>query len=295
MTERQALVLVYSFISFGPARVNLLLSYFGSSKTIWNAQKEKLLEVGLNEKIVNDFLEYRGVLDTKKYFQELKKRSIEFITFKDKDYPENLKGLENAPLVLYIKGKIYKSDANSIAVVGSRKMTAYGRKITEYFTQRLSNLGLTIISGLALGVDTKAHQTALEQKGRTLAILACGLDRVYPAQNKQLAKKIERQGALISEYPLGYPPLKGNFVARNRIISGLSRAVLVVEGEKKSGTLLTASAAADQGRPLFAIPGEITSSLSGAPHFLIQRGAKLTTSVEDILEELQEEIAIKRD
>lgn len=294
MSERQYLVALYSHIPFGPVRTKLLVDYFGSAERAWKANREKLLEVGLRPRRVNDFLNYREKFDPKEYFERLKKLSIDYITINDPNYPRNLVGLENAPLVLYIKGKISVNDSNAVAIVGSRKMTSYGREVTQDFVAELASLGITIVSGLARGVDTSAHKTALEAGGRTIAVLACGLDLVYPLENTLLADKISQNGALLSEYPLVYPPLRGNFVNRNRIISGLSKAVIVVQGEKKSGTLLTASHAAGQGRPLFAVPGEITSPLSGAPHFLIQCGAKMATSVKDVLEELDLQLRVDK-
>lgn len=267
MSEREYLLLLTSFIPFGPVRIKLLLSYFGSARRIWKADAKKLLQLGLGKEKALQFFEYRKNFKEKEYFNRLKKFSINFLTLNDKDYPENLKQLSNAPDVLYIKGKLKSADVNAVAIVGSRKMTAYGKEVTERFSSELASIGITIISGLARGIDTVSHQSALMANGRTIAVLGCGLDMVYPPENFKLAKEIERNGALISEYPLGYPAKPINFASRNRIISGLSKAVLVVEGAVKSGTLLTASHAAEQGRTVFAIPGQITSPLSGAPLF----------------------------
>jgi len=221
---------------------------------------------------------------------------INFLTIKDADYPHNLVDLDSAPPVLYIKGNLEPSDSNSVAIVGTRKMTFYGKEVTEKFTKELSNLGITIVSGLALGVDACAHKACLDEGGRTIAVLASGLDIITPGSNTALAKRIvEGRGALVSEYPLGHPPLRTNFASRNRIISGLSRAVLVIEGAQQSGTLLTASAAAEQGRPVFAVPGQITSPMSAAPLFLIESGAKMATNVMDILEELNMEFSVNHE
>lgn len=296
MTERQSLVALYSYIPFGPARIKLLVDYFGGAKGAWKATNKKLLEVGLKSGRVEDFIKYREEFDYKRYFSQLKKLKIDFITIGDSSYPVNLIDLDNAPPVLYIKGKISVNDANAVAIVGSRKMTSYGREVAEQFTGELAGLGVTIISGLARGIDTVAHRTSLDVGGRTIAVLGCGLDIVYPLENTGLAKRIiEKGGAVLSEYPLGYPALRTNFASRNRIISGLSKAVIVIEGEKKSGTLLTASAAAEQGRPVFAVPGQITSPTSGAPHFLIQNGAKMTTSVKDVLDELDLQLKVDKE
>ena len=174
-------------------------------------------------------------------------------------------------------------------------MTSYGREVTELFASELASVGVTIVSGLARGIDTVAHKVALSVEGRTLAILACGLDQMYPLENSQLAKSIiSSGGAVISEYPLKYPAFRTNFASRNRIISGFSKAILVVEGAKRSGTLLTASAAAEQGRAVFAIPGQITSPMSAAPHFLIRSGVKVAFSAQDILNDLDMQLKVDR-
>ena len=206
--------------------------------------------------------------------------------WKDKTYPENLLALpENErPELLYISGKIKESDDKAVAIVGSRKTTTYGRKMAERFARELVENNITIISGLARGIDTVAHTTALKAGGRTIAVLGCGLDIVYPQENKLLAKKIEGNGALVSEFSPGTKPHAKNFLTRNRIISGLSLAVLVVEGARRSGTLSTAAWAASQGREVFAIPGPIDSPLSAAPLFLIENGAQIARSPKDILD-----------
>jgi len=295
MTEREYLVLLYSFVPFGPARGGLLISFFGSARAAWNARARALISVGLSQKLTEQFLGFRESFDPVFYFKELKRRGISFVCASDPNYPENLAGLSDAPPVVYVMGEIKRNDASAIAIVGSRKMTSYGREVTEKFASELANLGITIVSGLARGIDTVAHESALAQDARTLAVLGCGLDKVYPPENTQLAKRIIKNGALISEYPLGHPALPINFASRNRIISGLARAVLVVEGQERSGTLLTASHAAQQGRAVFAVPGQITSPMSAAPHFLIKSGAKMVTNVKDILEELNLELAVNRE
>lgn len=295
MTERQALVALYSYIPFGPARTKLLVDYFGSAKAAWRGDRKKLFEIGLKVERVEDFIKYRNGFAQEAYFARLKKLKIDFSTTSDANYPENLLDLENAPTILYIRGKLSVNDSNAVAIVGSRKMTSYGREVAERFAGELASLGVTIVSGLALGVDAVAHKACLEAGGRAIAVFASGLDIITPASNFTLASEIVKKGgALVSEYPLGHPPLRTNFPSRNRIISGLSRAVVVIEGARKSGTLLTASSAAEQGRPVFAVPGQITSPMSEAPHFLIQSGAKMITSVSDILEELDLQLRVDR-
>ncbi len=287
MTEREYLVLIYSYPHFGPKRTSLLVDYFKSAKKVWNARYEELKNLGLSDKISKDFLDYRKNFDIKKYFDELENLKINYLTKSDEEYPENLRGLVDAPLVLYFRGCIKKTDRNSLAIVGSRKVTSYGREVAMKLTSELVSYGITIVSGLAYGVDTIAHKVCIDAGGRTLAVLASGLDMITPRGNLWLSNEIiESGGALISEKPLGHNVFRVDFPERNRIISGLSKGVLVIEGTKNSGALYTASHAAEQGKQVFAVPGPITSVLSEAPHYLIQNGAKLVTSSKDILSEL---------
>lgn len=279
--------MVSSFLGFGYKRLNLLLKYFKKPQNVWGASKTDLLKIGLSEKLVYEFMKHKGRFDAKNYFNQLNKLGIEAITINESKYPKYLKTIPSPPMVLYIKGAIKRRDQNAIAIVGSRNMTEYGKGVAREFSKELClKGGLTIVSGLARGIDTEAHKGALSVSGRTIAVLGCGIDRMYPPENLYLAKKISKNGAVISEYPLGYPPYPSNFAARNRIISGLSKAVLVVEGKRKSGTFLTVGHALDQGKTVFAIPGQINSPLSEAPHYLIQNGAIMATSPNDILEEM---------
>lgn len=293
MTEREYLVAVYSFSYFGPVRSKLLTSFFGSARDVWTASKKALLDVGIPESKVERFVEYQKTFDLERYFNRLKKLKINFYTYKDKDYPENLIGLSDAPLVLYYKGTLLRTDKNAVAIVGSRKITSYGRDVAGKFASELASYGVTIISGLAFGVDVVAHKACLDVGGRAVAVLASGLDSITPISNSWLGERIIKNGgAIVSEYPLGHIPQKSDFPERNRIISGLSKAVLIIEGARKSGTLHTASHAAEQGRQVFAIPGQITSPMSEAPHFLIKNGAKMATSTRDILDELDLQLRV---
>jgi DNA processing protein len=199
-------------------------------------------------------------------------------------------------VVLYYKGTLKGLKNNSVAIVGTRKMTSYGREVTEKFSSELASFGVTIISGLARGIDTMAHKACISSGGTTIAVLGSGLDNIYPPENKNLANEIvQKGGSLISEYPLGYAALPANFVIRNRIISGLSSCVLVIEGAEKSGTLLTASHAGEQGKTVFAVPGQITSPLSKAPLYLLKNGARIATETKDILDELDMEIKVDKE
>lgn len=296
MTEREFLAAVYGFPYYGPARTKLLLSYFKSAKNIWKAESSELIEIGLSKEKVAGFDEYRRSFDFKDYFGKLKKLEINIVTASEKDYPENLKGLIGAPTVLYYKGILKPRGVASVAIVGSRKMTSYGLEVAQKFSSELASFGVTIISGLARGIDTAAHKASLFVGGRTIAVLGNGLDSIYPPENINLAGEIiKKGGALISEYPLGYPALPENFASRNRIVSGLSSAVIVIEGAEKSGTLLTATHAAEQGKTVFAVPGQITSPMSFAPLYLLKNGAKIATSAKDILEEMDIQFRVNRE
>ena len=296
ISEDQYLAAVYAFDSFGPARTKLLLNFFKASKNIWNATETDLLRVNLKKDLVERFIEHRRNFDIEEYFLKLKKLKIGFATFLNKNYPENLKGLDDAPCVLYYRGILNPKEVNLVAIVGARKMTSYGREVTEKFAGELAGFGATIVSGLARGVDTVAHKEAIAAGGRTIAVLGNGLDITYPPENEILAKEIVKSGgAVISEYPLGYPALPVNFANRNRIISGLSKAIIVIEGAEKSGTLLTATHAAEQGRTVFAIPGAITSPMSAAPLFLLKNGARIAITPGDILDELDLQIKVDRE
>ncbi|QLG69306.1 MAG: Rossmann fold nucleotide-binding protein DprA involved in DNA uptake [Candidatus Woesebacteria bacterium] len=286
MTEKNYLIALSAFVPFGPVRLSLLLSYFKTAKKVWSLSLSDLAEVGIKEKLALEFISFRDNFNIEAYLERLKKFGIDCVIKGEENYPKNLAEIDSAPLVLYVKGSLKSLDTESVAIVGSRKMTSYGREVAEKFAYEISQAGVTIISGLARGIDTVAHKSALEGGGRTIAVVGSGLNRIYPPENTNLALSIAKDGALISEYPLDYPALRLNFAARNRIISGLSKIVLVIEGAEKSGTLLTASHAAEQGRTVFAVPGQITSPLSFAPHFLIQNGAKIAFSPRDIISEL---------
>jgi DNA processing protein len=296
MTESQYLTAIYAFNYFGPARVKLLLSYYKKAKVIWKSSKDELIKVGLPEAKIFEFDNFRNGFDIEEYFERLRSLKIGVVTILDKEYPRNLKGLNGAPSVLYYKGDLTCLKNDCVAIVGSRQMTSYGREVTEKFSGELSDFGVTIISGLARGIDTSAHRACLAAGGKTAAVLGNGLDVIYPPENIGLAQAIlKAKGVIISEYPLGYPALPENFAARNRIVSGLSSAVIVIEGAEKSGTLLTATHAAEQGKTVFAVPGQITSPLSKAPLFLLKNGAKIVTETKDIVDELDLQIKVDKE
>jgi DNA processing protein len=277
-----------AFPGIGPKRFNLLKQYFGSARKAWRAPEEELLKVGLPQKLVDDFEIFRNQLEPKSISQQLKKSAIRVLTIDDDDYPNNLKKIENAPFVLYLKGRLKPQDELALAVVGTRKITSYGREVTVSLVTDLVAAGLTIVSGMAYGVDFLAHSTALSTGGRTVGVWAGGLDSVDPGFRKNLVEKIlkTKQGAIVSEFPLSLNPSRGTFPARNRLISGLSLGVLVTEAAQDSGSLITAEHAVKQGRKVFAIPGPITSQLTAGTAKLLQSGAKLVYHVKDVLDEI---------
>lgn len=277
------------FPGIGPKRFYYLLKKFGSASKAWQASGDQLKETNLPKDIVQKFLEFRKNFVLTSEVLRLEKYLIKFLIIDDEEYPNNLKKIDTAPPLIYIKGRILPQDSLSIAVVGTRKITAYGREVTEKLVRGLTAFGITIVSGLARGVDSVAHRVALGNAGRTLAVLGSGLDRIYPPENKVLAEKIvsEDQGAIISELALGTPPFKGHFPSRNRLISGLSLGVLVTEGASNSGTKITSQYCLEQKRKLMAVPGPITSCFSDGPADLINQGAKLVVKAEDIIREIK--------
>ncbi|OGE44353.1 DNA protecting protein DprA [Candidatus Daviesbacteria bacterium RIFCSPLOWO2_01_FULL_39_12] len=281
------LLALHSINGLGPIRLKALLDYFKDPKLAWEASGGELKKAGVPQSVAELLMETRNSLDPQKYLDEIKKSGIKWMSIFDDDYPKLLKEIYDPPVIFYYKGEILKDDENAVGVVGTRKMTGYGRAVTKQLVEELVLAGLTIVSGLARGVDAQAHSTALENNGRTIAILGGGLNKIYPPENGQLAEKIiDGHGAVISEFPPDYPSLPGNFPSRNRIIAGLSKAVLVTEAAEDSGSLITAKLAVEQGREVFAVPGPITSSLSKGPIDLIKLGAKAIFDAQEILDEM---------
>jgi DNA processing protein len=270
-----------------PAKCRQLLDFFGEPYEIWNASEDALRKVpAINVAVYEDIInkEYRKKLQA--YIDSIHKNSISVICLNDDEYPADLKKIYDPPIVLFTKGKVRKND-NFIAVVGSRRATQYGLSIAERLSYELSIMGFTVVSGMARGIDKYAHLGALRARGSTIAVLGCGCDIVYPPENKKLMEDISVSGAVISEYSPGTPPMKHNFPARNRIISGLSKGVIIVEAGEKSGSLITANFALEQGREVFAVPGNINNTNSRGTNQLIKEGAKMVTGLDDILEEIR--------
>jgi len=274
-------------LGIGPIRFKLLLDYFHEDiAAAWKADSKELAQAGLDAKTIDGFLKQRTTSKPQQELEKLERLRIRVLTLKDKDYPDLLKELINAPPVLYIAGTFKKEeDRFALGIVGTRKVSSYGRQVTEQFARELAEGKVTVVSGLAHGIDTIAHTATLDAGGRTLAVLASGLDTIYPADNLGLARRIVEsgQGALITEFPLGIKPDGRNFPARNRIISGLSQGILVTEAPKQSGALITANFALEQGREVFGVPNSIYSPGSVGVNKLIQDGAHLVTNVQDIL------------
>jgi len=269
----------------GAKRMKNLLQYFGNPVSIWQASRKELENIIGSQALASKIVAEREKIDLDHLLEVLDKNKIGFLTVFDEDYPGPLKNISDPPPVLYYKGELNFSFP-AVAIVGARGCSNYGKKVAENFACQLAERGVVVISGLARGIDTYAHIGALRAKGKTIAVIACGLDIVYPPENKKLYMEIQHEGSLLSEYPPGVEPLSGHFPQRNRIISGLSQGILVVEAADRSGSLITAAIAREQGRKLFAIPGNIDRPQSRGCNKLIKEGAKLVTKVEDVLEEL---------
>jgi DNA processing protein len=271
----------------GAVRFQALLDYFGDPQIAWGAPTGALRDIGLSEKVIENLVNVRSSVDLDRIWDQIESKGISILIQSDQGYPQHLKELNQPPPVLYTQGDLIADDVWAIAIVGTRRVTAYGRQVAEDIAGGLARNGLTIISGLARGVDSIAHQAALNAGGRTIAVLGSGIDRIYPPENRELAEKIVAHGALISEYFPGTAPEASNFPQRNRLISGLSMAVIVIEAGQSSGALITASFAADQGREVFAVPGNINSPASMGTNRLILDGAHPVLSVDQVLETLE--------
>lgn len=300
MTEDNLYLVAFSSVpNIGAARLKLLVDYFGSAKASWEAPESDLASVGLPKDVLADFLERRRKLNVHDYNEKISLRGIKVVTFRDECFPQRLKNIPSPPLALFVKSNLTLEQFSGlleqkvIAVVGTRKVTEYGKEVTQMLTSGLVANGFTIVSGLALGVDGIAHGTALNCGGKTIAVLGAGVDVVYPREHRDLYNSIlERDGVIVSEVAPEKLVARGVFPARNRIISGLSEAVLVTEGAIDSGSLITARAALDQGREVFAVPGPINSIVNEGTNYLLKNGAKLVSSVEDIVTELGYEYSL---
>jgi len=270
----------------GAARLRALLDYFGELEIAWNAPMHDLQQAGIDRRSLANLLQARTELDLDAEMERLERARVHVLTWDDPDYPQNLRQVYNAPPLLYLRGRIEKRDEWAVSVVGTRRASVYGKEAARMIGSGLAQAGVTVVSGLARGIDTTAHRTCLDAGGRTIAVLGCGADVIYPRQNAHLAAEIVERGALVSEYSLGTRPEASNFPPRNRIISGLTLGTVVVEADLGSGALITADFAADQGREVFAVPGSVFARGSRGTNQLIQQGAKMVCTVADVLEEL---------
>jgi DNA processing protein len=279
----------------GRVRVAQLESHFGRLEHAWTASSAELKAAGLDAGTVASCVAAREKVRPEEELDRLRAHGVQAITWHDPEYPKQLQEVFDRPPVLYVRGTLAPSDEWAVAVVGTRRVSVYGRQVAEELSRGLATNRVTVVSGLARGVDAIAHRTALECGGRTIAVLACGLDLVYPPEHKRLAEQIVERGALVSDYPIGTQPRSEFFPRRNRILSGMSLGVLVVEGDIKSGALITARQALEQNREVFAVPGSIYSPNSRGTNKLIQDGeAKLTLDVQDILAELNLSMAAQQ-
>lgn len=289
MTPREAYIALNMIDEVGPVRVRALLERFGTPQAILCACRQDLMQVeGVGADVAGNITSWREHVDLDAELARIEKAGIRVVTREEADYPKNLREIYDPPLVLYVKGSLGEGDALAMAVVGSRRTTLYGQEMARKLAFQLARVGVTVVSGLARGIDTAAHRGALQAKGRTVAVIGCGIDTVYPAENKKLADElVENGGAVVTEFPFGVKPDRQNFPMRNRIISGWAMGVVVVEANLRSGALITAAQAAEQGRQVFAVPGRADSILSRGTNKLIKDGAKLTEDVEDILCEFE--------
>lgn len=271
---------------FGIVRLNRLLAHFDSAEALWREPDASLLRLDLPRPLLRQFCDGRRKIDLTHEMDRVAEAGASLVTLDDETYPQHLRTLPDRPPVLYVRGNMREADEKCLAIVGTRKASRYGWDVANQLAQELAQHDVTIVSGLAQGIDAAAHRGALSAGGRTIAVVGTGIDKVYPRENSDLAEEIVASGAIISEMPLGAAPLGKNFPQRNRLISGLSLGLLVAEAPSRSGALNTVSHAIDQGRDVFAVPHNIFSPTGRGCNQLIQEGAKAVLDVADILDEL---------
>ncbi len=288
MEERTAYIALNMISELGPVTVRALIETLGSPQAVFAAGVDQLTRAkGVGAERAQAIISQRDTIDVADEIAKAKQLGAHMVTPLDDEYPDSLKEIHDPPLALYVRGELKSTDQHAIAMVGSRRCTHYGRTVADRLAYQLAKVGYTVVSGLARGIDTAAHQGSLKGGGRTIAVLGGALDCLYPAENEKLADAIAKQGAVISEYPLGREPDRTTFPYRNRIVSGLSMGVVVVEAPRKSGSLITVDMAMEQGRSVFAVPGRIDTPSAAGCHMLIKNGAKLVEGVDDVLEEFE--------
>ena len=288
------LIALTHFPKFGQKSIQKLKNYFPNFQIAFEANLDNLIKAGIKEKIAQEFIEFRQTFRLEEILAHLEKENIKVVALDDREYPKLLTEIYDPPELIYYRGDLNCANEFCLSIVGARKYTSYGKRVVFDLARDLAQHGLTIVSGLALGIDALAHSATLDVGGKTLAVLGSGVDNqsIYPVSNNLLAQKIiEKNGAIISEFPIGTPPLAHHFPLRNRIIAGLARGTLVIEAGKKSGSLITAYSALDAGREVFAVPGEIYANNSQGTYALIKNGATMITSAKDIIETLKLENA----
>ena len=288
MTSREAYISLNRIEGIGPVRVRALCEGLGSPEAVFTASAAELARVrGVGPKVAENVVAQRGGLDAGREEAAAAKLGARLVTPVDAEYPAPLKNIYDPPLCLYVRGTLEKKDEQALAIVGTRRTSHYGTAQADRLAYQISKAGFTVVSGLARGIDTVAHKAALKAGGRTLAVLGGALDKLYPPENRELAEEIAAHGALISEFPLGREPDRTTFPYRNRIVSGLSKGVLVVEAGLDSGAMNTAEQALEQGRSVLAVPGRVDMEGARGPHRLIQNGARLVEDLADVLKEFE--------
>ena len=288
MTNREAYIALNMMEGLGPVRIRNLVQQFGSPSDIFSAEHADLMQAPrIGRELAASIIKQRDTINVNRELKKAEKWGVTILTREDDGYPACLASIHDPPVVLYVKGTLLKKDKHALAIVGTRRPTHYGANTADRLAYQVAKLGFCVVSGLARGIDTAAHRGALKGQGRTIAVLGSAMDQLYPKENAELAKQIAAQGAVISEFPFGRQPDRTTFPYRNRIVSGLSMGVVVVEAGLNSGAMMTADQALDQGRSVFAVPGRIDTSSAKGPHRLIKNGAKLVEDIDDIMQDFE--------
>jgi DNA processing protein len=288
MTSREALIALNMIDHVGPVRLRKLLEHFGEPQAILSASHQQLTHVhGIGEEVATAISNWEGLIDLRGELKRIEDYKCHVVTQEDDEYPALLQQIYDPPIVLYVKGQLTNKDKNAVAIVGSRRTTVYGTETARKLSYQLGYVGVTVVSGGARGIDTAAHQGALNSKGRTVAVLGTGINIIFPPENRELFERIADNGAVITQFPFNRQADKQSFPIRNRIVAGMCLGTVVVEADFHSGALITANFAVEQGRQVFAVPGRIDSPCSKGCHELIKKGAKLCEGAEDILSEFE--------
>jgi DNA processing protein len=288
MTPRHAYIALNMMTSVGPVRVRNLVAAVGAVENIFTASEQELMRAdGIGPELAREILRQRADVDPLAEEQKAAELGAAIVTFADPDYPESLRAIYDPPLALYVRGAIEPRDRHALAIVGTRSPTHYGAGVADRLAYQLGKAGFCVVSGLARGIDTAGHKGALKGGGRTVAVLGGAIDKLYPPENEALAEQVVEHGALVSEFPLGREPDRTTFPYRNRVVSGLSMGIIVVEANVKSGAMITANEALEQGKTVFAVPGRIDTPQARGTHRLIKNGARLIEDIDDVIEEFE--------